>query len=266
MNSKSTPLLIILLVITAFTGGYWFKGKTTPKTATDNSDIKNVQATPSPTAQKQPAEPTVTLDQVKALFTKDHVTFGDVNKKVLFVEISDPSCPYCQVAAGKNPSLNAQISPKFKLISDGGTYVAPVVEMKKLIDQGKAGYVWIYFPGHGNGELGSEALYCAFDEGKFWQVHDKLMTAEGYDLMNNQIKNDRTKLSVLATFLKSTISSQKFSDCLNNNKYQARLQQDTNVGIGLGVQGTPMFVVNSALFPGAYSYKDMELTVSNLLK
>jgi hypothetical protein len=96
------------------------------------------------------AQPVVTLDQVKALFTSKNLVFGNKNSKVLFVEFSDPSCPYCQIAAGKNPSLNKQAGNQFLMVQDGGTYLPPVPEMKKLVDAGKAGYVWLYANGfHG---------------------------------------------------------------------------------------------------------------------
>jgi protein-disulfide isomerase len=55
-------------------------------------------------AQAAPeAAPVVTMDQVKGLFAdENNLVFGDPNSKVLFVEFSDPSCPYCHIAAGTN--------------------------------------------------------------------------------------------------------------------------------------------------------------------
>lgn len=265
MNQKSFPIIIILVAIASFLAGATLTKKLGSNPPSNATTTQN-GPTAAPTAATQQAQPTVSIDQVKALFDKGHVAFGDQGKKVLFVEISDPSCPYCHIAAGKNPTLNAQVGARFKLVSDGGTYLAPVLEMKKLVDQGKAGYVWIYYPGHGNGEMAAKALYCANDEKKFWQVHDKLMTAEGYDLINNQVKNDKTKVSLMTTFLQSAISSQQFKTCLSGTKYDLRLQQDTSAATDLRVEGTPMFIVNSTVFPGAYSYADMQPMVSNLLQ
>lgn len=263
MNKKALPLIIILIAIAAFLAGrYSANFELVNKSKVAGSQTS--PATPSPAAR--PEQPTVTMDQVKGLFKEGNIIFGDVGKKVLFVEISDPSCPYCQIAAGKNPKLNAQAGDRFKLTSDGGTYVAPVPEMRKLVDSGKAGYVWIYYPGHGNGEMGMKALYCAYDEGKFWPVHDKLMTAEGYDLMNNQVKNDKTKADLLVNFLKGAIDSGKLTACLESGKYDSRPADDTTMGRSLGVSGTPMFFINTTLYAGAYSYKDMESAVNNLLK
>lgn len=78
----------------------------------------------------------------------------------------------------------------------GGTYVAPVPEMKRLVDEGKAAFVFIYTNGHGNGEMGTKAMYCAHEKGNFWPVHDKLMSSEGYGLLNDVVKNDKTKSKI----------------------------------------------------------------------
>jgi protein-disulfide isomerase len=215
--------------------------------------------------QAPPAPPKLQITQVKDAFGKSLVKFGDANKKVLFIEVADPSCPYCHIAAGFNGELNKQAGDRFKLVADGGTYIAPVPEMKKLVDNGKAAFAWFYTPGHGNGEMGTKAMYCAFEKGKFWEVHDKLMTSQGYDLLNNVTKNDKAKSQELADFLKSVFNPTEMKKCLDSGKYDSQLQTDTNLASGLGITGTPGFVVNETLFPGAFSYKDMEGTVKGAL-
>jgi protein-disulfide isomerase len=208
----------------------------------------------------------VTLDQVKALFTSKNLVFGNKNSKVLFVEFSDPSCPYCQIAAGKNPSLNKQAGNQFLMVQDGGTYLPPVPEMKKLVDAGKAGYVWLYANGHGNGELATKALYCANEKGKFWEVHDLLMSEAGYDLLNNNVKNDTAKIGVLAEFLKGAVNMADLKTCLESGKYDSRLTGDTALAQQFGFRGTPSFFVNQTNFAGAVSFKDMQSAVDSLLK
>ncbi|MFA5133617.1 MAG: DsbA family protein [Patescibacteria group bacterium] len=216
------------------------------------------------TETQQPTA-TVTMDQIKGLFNGENITFGKKNSKVVFVEISDPSCPYCQVAAGKNPSLNQQAGSQFVMVADGGSYLAPVPEMKKLVDQGKAAFAWIYANGHGSGEMGAKALYCANEKGKFWQAHDLLMTAEGYNLLNNVVKNDKTKSGELANFLKSAIGYD-MSGCLENGKYDNQLAKDAGTATQLGFGGTPYFLVNTTSFEGAHSYTSMQAVVDEALK
>jgi len=256
MKEKFIPVLVILAIgLAFFSGTLWQKVK--------NLEKGQSTTTVQPTAK---AQPKVSLETIKSLFDKDLIKIGDKDSKVIFVEISDPSCPYCQAAAGLNPTLNNQMGPQFKLVKDGGTYVAPVIEMKKLVDAGKASFVWIYSPGHGNGELGTKALYCANEKGKFWEAQDLLMTSKGYDLLNNTIKNDITKSGTLVTFLKSAVDSTFLKECLDSGKYDARLANDTQIASSLGFQGTPDFFVNDKNFAGAVSYEQMRSVIDGALK
>jgi len=230
----------------------------------------NTQAQPTQQAAQQqaqqPNKPTVTMDQLKGLFDGKNITFGDKNSKLIFVEFSDPSCPYCHVAAGKNGALNKQIGQQFVLKEEGGSYVAPVPEMKKLVDSGKAAMVWIYANGHGNGEMGTKALYCAQEKGKFWQVSDLLMNEAGYTLMNTTVKNDKTQSGVVAEFLKKAIDSGFMKSCLDSGKYDERLTIDMATAQKFGFNGTPSFFVNTQNFAGAYSFTDIQSAVDAVLK
>lgn len=253
---KLVPALLVITVGLSFlVGVLWQKVNNLGGTAT----------TATTTAQQPAVQPKVDISQIKDLFSKDLIKFGNADSKVLFVEASDPSCPYCHVAGGLNGTLNKQVGSQFTLVKDGGTYIAPVPEMKKLVDEGKASFVWLYFNGHGNGEMGSKALYCAYEKGKFWETHDLLMSAAGYDLLNNTIKNDKAQSGKLADFLKSA-NVPDLKACIDSGKYDSRLTSDMSLATTLGVSGTPGFFINDTNFAGAYSYKDMESLVTSALK
>jgi len=261
---RLTPVLLIATIALAFVvGSLWEKVR-----RLETGGAVSGKATEAQGNQQvnQPEAVSVSLDDIKGVFKKNVIKFGDENSKVLFVEVADPSCPYCHIAGGLNPELNAQAGDRFKLVKDGGTYVAPVIEMRKLVDAGKAAFAWIYSPGHGNGEMGTKALYCAYEKGKFWEVHDALMTNKGYDLLNNTVKNDKAKSNELVQFLASVIDSKFLKECLDSGKYDSRLQEDIALAQSLGVRGTPGFFVNDRNFAGAYSYKDMESVVNEALK
>ncbi|OGM58784.1 hypothetical protein A3A75_00665 [Candidatus Woesebacteria bacterium RIFCSPLOWO2_01_FULL_39_10] len=262
---KLTPILLIATIVLAFVvGNLWEKVKRLE--GGGGTTVAGTTQTGTQAGAQQPAAVTVTLDNIKEVFQKDVIKFGDGNKKLLLIEIADPSCPYCHIAAGKNPELNAQAGDRFKLVSDGGTYVAPVIEMKRLVDEGKASFAWVYSPGHGNGEMGTKAMYCAQEKGKFWEVHDLLMTNKGYELLNNTVKNDKTKSGELSQFLASAVDSSFLKGCLDSGKYDSRLQNDVALSQSLGVNGTPGFFVNAQNYAGAYSFKDMEPAINEALK
>lgn len=262
-SSAVQVVTILLLVVGSFLlGSLWqrvqflekgFNPGATAGTATTN-------------ATQQATAPKATLGMIKDTFKKSVLKFGDENKKIVFIEVGDPSCPYCHIAAGKNPELNKQVGSQFTLVADGGSYIAPIPEMKKLVDQGKAAFTYIYTNGHGNGEMGTKALYCAYEKGKFWEVHDLLMTNEGYNLLNGTVKNDKEKAGELAEFIKPVFDPSAMKQCLESGKYDNRITEDPKLAQNIGVTGTPGFYVNDTLFGGAYSFKDMEEAVTTAQK
>lgn len=258
---KLVPVLTLVSLVLAFMVGVLWQ-------RVDNIEKNGTVAGTQATAQaQQPAQTQASLDTIKGLYdNKDVIKFGKKDAKISFVEVADPSCPYCHVAAGHNPELAKQIDSRFVPVSDGGSYVPPVQEMKKLVDSGDANFVYIYTPGHGNGELGMKALYCANEKDKFWQVHDLLMSNAGYNMLNNTVQNDVANSGTLAEFLKPAIDQKFMEDCLKSGKYDSRLTADTQLASQIGVSGTPGFYINATIFRGAYSYTDMQSAVDEALK
>ncbi|MFH2019384.1 MAG: thioredoxin domain-containing protein [bacterium] len=206
-------------------------------------------------AQQAPAKQAVEMANVEALFgEKGNLVFGKKGAKIKFVEFSDPSCPYCHIASGLDPELNNEVGAQFKLVSEGGTYVPPEVEIKKLVDEGKAQLVWFYTPGHGSGELATLALYCANDKGKFWEAHALLMSNKGYTFINETVQNDREKAPDMANFLSSAVDSAFMQSCLESGKYDERITSDPQVAGSFGYGATPTFFINDQVVEGAASW------------
>lgn len=250
-QSIAQYVMIILLVAGAYFLGVY-------KTKTEFLE-KSATSTPTQVDQQPPARPTtVDLNKVKELFDGKHITFGDKNAKTIIVEVSDPSCPYCHIAGGLNPELN-NASPQFKLVKDGGSYVAPVPEIKKLVEDKEASFIWIYSNGHGNGEMATQTLYCADEQDKFWPAHDILMTKKGYDLINETVKKDLSKANLLVAQLSKVLDAQKLQSCLDSGKYKDQPGQDMAFVQALtGGAGTPTFFVNEKIVNGAVSWSAFE--------
>src|SRR4030042_7049487 len=110
---KLAPILVILSVGLAFmVGVLWQKVANLEKGGVASTGTTT-------TTTQQAANPTVSLDTIKGVFDKDVIKFGDANRKLLFVEVVDPSCPYCHVAGGDNPELAVEVGDQFKYESDG---------------------------------------------------------------------------------------------------------------------------------------------------
>lgn len=248
-NIQTLTFLVIFLIVAV--------GVLFVKDYVKKPEEASVKATQDTAAQPDQAVQ-VSLDQIKKLFSKGNIVFGNKNSKNLFVMVSDPSCPYCHIAAGENSQLNQEAGEQFLLEQDGGTYIAPVVKMRELVEQGKAGFVWLYQNGHNNGEMATKALYCAYDQGKFWEAHDLIMSNEGYTLINEVVMNNPEKATELINFLSPVLNADKLQSCLDSGKYDQKLNEDMQLAASLGVSGTPGFFVNTTNFAGAYSWTQME--------
>lgn len=267
---KLVPVLVVLSIGLAFmVGVLWQKVSSLEKGGTATALTTGTQAGAT--------QPNVSLDTIKGLFDKDLIKIGDANRKVLFVEIADPSCPFCHAASGDNPELSKVMGSQFQLVSDGGSYLAPVKEMRKLVDAGKASFVYIYSAGHGSGEMAMKALYCANEKGKFWEAHDLLMSNKGYAIQNGTdaagtattgpvVKNDKAKSQDMANFLSKAVDTSFMKGCLESGKYDDRLAADQQIAGTLGYQGTPDFFVNNTNYPGAVNFTSMKPTVDTALK
>ena len=254
---KFNNIVYVALLISVFISGYLYSQVQSLKKGTSaTTTVVGTQTTPA-------AQPKLSLSKVKDDFKKSVIKFGDTNKKLTVIEVADPSCPYCHIAGGHDPELNKQVGTQFTMTQDGGTYDPPMLEFKKLLDEGKISFAYIYYPGHGNGEMGMKALYCANEQGKFWDVHDLLMSNAGYNLMNNDVKNDTTKSQTVADFLSQVIDPTFMKGCIDSGKYDTQLKTDSATATDLQIQGTPGFYLNDTVYPGAYSYKDMEATVKS---
>jgi protein-disulfide isomerase len=263
VNSNPNTLVILLIIFAFFTGYLFFKVQTLEKGKTANTEqpTQGVQ-------QQQQEKTTVNINEVKKLFSKGFIYFGDAKRKALVVEFTDPSCPYCHIASGSNPELAGQAGEQFKYVSQGGNYNPPTSEIKKLLDQKKISYAVIYENGHGNGELAMQALYCAYEKNKFWEVHNLIYSNAGYELINNTVKNDKTQIPQLVSFLSNVIDSNFLSDCLTNGKYSKSVSRDNQeIAPKLVTPGTPAYIVNENIVSGAQDFKQsVESLINNALK
>lgn len=81
------------------------------------------------------------------------------------------------------------------------------------------------------------------------------------NLLNNTVKNDASQSQALADFLSPAFDPTAMKTCLDSGKYDAQLKSDTTLATSINVQGTPGFYLNATVFPGAYSYSDMQDTI-----
>lgn len=149
--------------------------------------------------------------------SKDYVR-GAKNAAIMLVEYSDFECSFCKKHF---PTMD-------QLLKDY---------------EGKIGFVYKHYPlpFHKNAQKSAETSECAGEQGKFWEMHDKLFTAN--DLSVENIKK-------LAKDLK--LNTNQFNKCLDDGKYEQKIKDQTQEAVKFGVTGTPATFVNGYKISGSY--------------
>jgi len=231
----STAILIVLLAIFAFRGSF-SENTTNPTGAIVQDDT-------------QAAAPAVDM-----ALAADDIVKGSANAPITIIEYSDPSCPFCAAAAGKNQQVIDYLK------SRDPSWEAPVPKIiKNYVDTGKVKLVFRYFPGHGKGAEAMKIMFCANEQGKFWEIHDVMF--------DNQAKMEAGDTAGLKTLtVAAGLDSSKLDSCLSSKKYDSRLASDTAKGQASGVSGTPAFAVNGLMVSGAQPYSAFQQVLEAELK
>jgi len=148
---------------------------------------------------------------------------GPENAPITIVEFSDFECPFCSRA---NATL-AQVEEAYP---------------------GKVRVVFRDFPlsFHPNAKKAAEAGHCADEQGKFWEMHDKMFA--------NQRALD---VASLKTYAKDIgLDEEAFDACLDGGKKAALVQENLDAGMQLGVRGTPAFFINGRMVAGALPFAE----------
>lgn len=154
----------------------------------------------------------------------DSYSIGDKDAPVTIIEFSDFECPFCE----------RFYSQSYKQIK------------ANYVDTGKVRIVFKHFPlpFHASAQKAAEASECAGEQGKFWEMHDKLFENQNAIAINN-LKSYAVDLGLDAS---------KFNTCLDTGKYASKVQKDASDGSAAGVSGTPSFFINGKSVVGAQPY------------
>lgn len=219
-----TILLIIIIGMLANHGDY-----KSSDTDSGNGAIDVKQGAPN--APNAPAAPSA----VKGDLTDDDAVKGNPNAPVTMVEFSDYQCPFC----GR---YYAQTRPQI---------------MKEYVDTGKVKLVFRDFPlsFHPNAQKASEAAECAGEQGKYWEMHDKLYDNQK-DLGIVNYKKWARELGLDGT---------KFDTCLDTGAMVNEIKKDMADGQAAGVKGTPGFFINGRELRGAQPYSAFKAIIDEEL-
>lgn len=149
--------------------------------------------------------------------------WGNPKAPVTIVEFSDFQCPFCSRAL---PTIN---------------------QIKQTYGPDKVRIVFrdMPLPSHNRAESAALASHCANDQGKFWEMHDKMF--------QNQTKLEDADLKGYAKEL--GLDTGKFNECYDSKKHVAMIEKSKKEAEQLGIQATPSFVINGTLLQGAQPFE-----------
>lgn len=190
--------------------------------------------------QTTPPSPSPTASPPSA---DDDPALGNPNAPVTLIEFSDFQCPFCR-------KLWREALPEIK---------------KNYIDTGKARLVYRDFPLttiHPAAQAAAEAAECADDQGRFWDMHDKIFA--------EQDKKGQGTVQFEAADIKKWageigLNTIDFNTCLDSGRHQAEVAKDLADGQAAGVTGTPGTFVNGELIKGAVPYQDFSRVIERAL-
>jgi protein-disulfide isomerase len=169
---------------------------------------------------------------------------GNANAPVQVIEFGDFECPQC---------------------GNFATLTEPDVRTR-LINTGIVGFRFFDFPlsQHKNTFTAHLAASCADDQGKFWEMHDRIFAGqdEWSDLVNPGMTDP---MSIFARYAKELgLDTKAWESCVTTQKYTARIMGNQAEGLRRGVQYTPTIIIGNKQVNGL-TYDEFKKLVDDAL-
>jgi protein-disulfide isomerase len=155
-------------------------------------------------------------------------TMGRPDAPVQILEFADFECPACG---------------NYSVVTE------PDVR-KRIIEPGLARVTYYDFPlpQHKNTLSASESAACANDQGKFWEMHDRLF--QGQTDWNTEATSD--PVSVMQGYAKAIgLDVDKWRACVDSRTHEREILANKAEGERRQVNQTPTFVIGNRMVPGS---------------
>jgi protein-disulfide isomerase len=236
MMRKGTLFFVVAAV--AVVGGY-FGGRTLRHNTPDDGSRPTAVApapAPAPTpGQPAPAAPRPAMisSEVYRVEVGQAPVTGAKQPKVTLIEFSDFECPYC----------SRMTDTVHKLLKDFPNELAVSFKHFPL-------------PMHPNAVPAALAAEAAREQGKFWEMHDKLFA--------NQRALGRPELEKYAQELGLDLT--RFKASLDQQTTKQVIEAQQKEGQTFGVRGTPSSFVNGRFMRGAQPYEAFKGVIQEEIK
>ena len=172
--------------------------------------------------------------------TAEGYLYGKSDAPVQILEFADFECPAC---------------------GNFATITEPDVR-QRILDAGLANLRFYDFPlpQHRNSMAASNAAACAADQGRFWEMHDRLFMGQP-DW--SERRNPKGLFSQYARDI--GLNENQWEECYDARRHEARILANKAEGERRGISQTPTFIIGRRLVPGAVSYDQLKAYVDTAL-
>jgi protein-disulfide isomerase len=174
----------------------------------------------------------VTIKPPRVEVAADGPSRGAKTAPITIVEFSDFQCPFCSRAETTVNEVMKAYDGKVKLV-----------------------YRDYPLPFHAQAQKAAEAAHCAEDQGKYWEMHEKLFA--------NQQALQPTALKGYAKDL--GLDTAKFDKCLDSGAKAEIVETNRKAGEKVGVTGTPAFFINGYSLSGAQPLSEFKTIIDSEL-
>ncbi len=157
---------------------------------------------------------------------------GNPKAPVTIVLFSDFQCPFC-------------------------ARVGPTLDEAQRTYGDKVRIVWKHQPlgFHPNALPAAKAAEAAREQGKFWQMHDRLFASQR-ELSPDAYERIAKELG---------LDVRRFQESIRSGKSQARIEDDQRLAARVGAQGTPTMFVNGEKVEGAVPFATLKAVIDRKL-
>lgn len=168
---------------------------------------------------------------------ENDIAIGSREAKVKLIEFSDFQCPYCKAF---------QLNTIQRILAD---YKDKILFVYKNLP----------LDFHPQAENAALAAECANEQGKFEAYSNKL-----FDSQNDWGKSEGVqKFKTYAP--KLGLNAADFNKCMDDKKYQEKINEDKKEAEDFGISGTPAIFINDQFKAGAIAYDDIKKIIEEEL-
>jgi predicted DsbA family dithiol-disulfide isomerase len=158
---------------------------------------------------------------------------GPLGARVTIVEFSDFQCPYCARVGPTLDRLRVTYGDRVRMV-----------------------YRDFPLPMHPQAAKAAEAGACAREQGKFWEMHDRIFENQAR-LLVSDLKRYAGELG---------LEAQAFEQCLDSGRHAVDWKRDLEEGTRYGVSATPAFFINGRPLVGAMPFESFAQVIDDELE